>query len=112
MNPQILLKTGINQNIFLIVIENGGIHIMKRFGLLLILAVTFGLSIGNANVPCKNCKKDSYSARNSENNRVVSYKKDGIGRNGVAVAAGVGGEKLSHARLSHNNKNIHHQKNM
>ena len=88
------------------------LNVMKRFGLLLILASTFGLSIANANVPCKNCKKDTYSARNSENNRVVSYKKDGIGRNGVAVAAGIGGEKLSHSQLSSHRKNMTHKKNM
>jgi len=66
----------------------------------LVLTGVFGVSSVNAGLPCKNCKNDN-SGRNSDNNRVLRYKKDERGKNGVAVAAGVGGEKLSHARLSH-----------
>jgi hypothetical protein len=82
---------------------------MKKFMIFLFLAYTFGVGVVNAAIPCKNCKKEDYSARNSDNNRVVTYKKDGIGRNGVAIAARNGAQKLNqravfHRHISHKNK--------
>jgi hypothetical protein len=90
----------------------GGKSVMKKVCLFLLLAGISGMSVVKAAEPCRNCRKDTYSSRNSENrnfdnNRVPSYKKDALGRHGVSSAADAGGLKLSHKHLKKQ-----HRKNM
>jgi hypothetical protein len=71
---------------------------MKKFLFSLIVVAFLGIGFSNAEMPCKkgkNCKENESTIRNNDDYKVKSYKKRGIGRNGVANAVDIGWKRLN-----------------
>jgi hypothetical protein len=71
---------------------------MKKFLFLLTLIAFLDTGFSNAAMPCKkgkNCKNDESTLRKNNDYKVKSYKKHGIGRNGVANAVDIAWKRLN-----------------